>query len=136
VFDGAKAALFIGPRLLVIRRDARPGLRFSGMLDFPGGGREGTETPEETLLREVREEVGLRLDPDLLGWRRELPAAHIPDAVIWFFAVHLPAGSETGIVFGDEGQGWNLMTPAAFLAAEDAIPSLKARLRMYLAERG
>ena len=39
---------------------------------------------------------------------------------------------ERDIVFGDEGQGWRLMAPDAFLAAEDAVPALQQRLRDYL----
>lgn len=35
------------------------GIKHGGQLSFPGGGREGIETFEETALRESREEIGL-----------------------------------------------------------------------------
>lgn len=35
------------------------GIKHGGQLSFPGGGREGNETFEETALRESREEIGL-----------------------------------------------------------------------------
>ena len=58
-FNGAKAALFIGTDLLCILRDDLAHIPFPAHWDFPGGGREGTETPKETVIRETREEVGL-----------------------------------------------------------------------------
>lgn len=131
-FDGAKAALFIGPRLLVIRRDDRPDIAHPGALDFPGGGREGGETPEQTLAREMREEVGLEMDRAEMLWRRSFDGATRPGRV-WFFVLRMGAGAEAEIRFGNEGQGWGLMTPDAFLAAPDAIPALRARLRLWQA---
>tara|TARA_R110000868_G_scaffold259361_2_gene517172 strand:+ start:40369 stop:41007 length:639 start_codon:yes stop_codon:yes gene_type:complete len=35
------------------------GIKHGGQLSFPGGGKEGNETIEETALRESREEIGL-----------------------------------------------------------------------------
>ena len=55
--------------------------------------------------------------------------------VIWFFVLRLPVGSR--ITFGDEGQGWALMRPEAFLADREAVPSLQRRLALWLAhEKG
>jgi len=65
-FVGAKAALICGDRVLTYLRDDKPGLPWRGMWDLPGGGREGDETAEACLLREVEEEFGLRLLPDRL----------------------------------------------------------------------
>ena len=131
-FDGAKAALFIGPRLLVIRRDDRPDIAFPGTLDFPGGGRENAESPEATLAREMREEVGLEMSRAEMLWRREFDSA-AGSGRVWFFVLRMGAGAEADIRFGEEGQGWALMMPEAFLAAPDAIPALQARLRLWQA---
>ncbi|MGR3627339.1 MAG: NUDIX domain-containing protein [Limimaricola sp.] len=131
-FEGAKAALFIADRLLVIRRDDRPDIAFPGALDFPGGGREGCETPEQTLAREMHEEVGLRMGRAETLWRQPFDSATGPGRV-WFFVLRMAARAESEIRFGDEGQGWSLMTPEAFLAAPDAVPSLQARLRLWRA---
>ena len=128
-FHGAKLALFLGDRLLVIRRDDFPGLPWPGHLDFPGGGREGAESPEDCALRETFEEVGLRLGPgDLTGGRVHRGTGR----PTWFFVAHLPAEAEARIRFGDEGQGWHLMPPADYLAHPLRIPHLALLLAEVL----
>lgn len=44
-------------RVLLAQRP--PGKQLAGMWEFPGGKVEPDETPEETLIRELREEVGI-----------------------------------------------------------------------------
>ena len=131
-FFGAKVMIFIGAALLVIRRDEFPSIPDPNRLDFPGGGREGCETPEETVIRETREEVGLRLSPEALTYKA---CAMRPKGKVWFFAAHLPEGAEAGIVFGDEGQGWQVMPPEDYLTHPDRIARFADQLSAYLALR-
>ena len=131
-FSGAKLALFLGPDLLVIRRDDRPDIPWPGRWDLPGGGREGTESPEACVLRETHEEVGLRLDVADLVWRRSYDSDNRPHGLVWFFAAHLPRGASADIRFGDEGQGWTLMPPEAYCAHDLAIPRFAEQLQAYL----
>ena len=42
-------------------------------------------------------------------------------------------GIAVAIVFGDEGQGWLLMSPEAWLAHPRAVPHFKSRVRAGLA---
>ena len=135
-FHGAKALLFIGDRLLTLLRDDDPAIQFPNHWDFPGGGREPGETGFQTLAREMHEEVGLDAHAAERLWARRLPAMHQPDAFVWFYVLRLPEGAEADVVFGDEGQGWTLMTPEAFLSLPNAVPSLVARLRLWLDETG
>ncbi|MEL6607667.1 MAG: NUDIX hydrolase [Pseudomonadota bacterium] len=133
-FVGAKVALFIGARLLVVLRDDKPSINWPAYWDFPGGGREGDETPEETCLRETREEVGLALSPDDFVWKRE--CVFSPGRASYFFAAHLPEGAEQDIVFGDEGQRWELWSPADYMSHPRGIPHFKTRLAAYLTAAG
>lgn len=48
-------------RLVIYLRDKKPGIPFPNHWDFFGGHLETGETPEEGLLREVEEELGLAL---------------------------------------------------------------------------
>ena len=131
-FVGAKAALFCGDALLTLQRDAHPGLPWPGMWDLPGGGREGEETPEACLLRELHEEFGLRLPVSRLTWRAVLPSMLYPDRKSVFFAGTVTRAEVAAIRFGDEGQGWALMPTHAFLSHPNAIPDLQDRVRLAL----
>lgn len=133
-FDGAKAAVFIGDRLLVILRDDKPDIPFPACWDFPGGGREPGEAGFETLAREMQEEVGLDAHAAHCIWARRLPRQEGSAAFTWFYVLRFPEGTEWAICFGDEGQGWALMHPEDFLALPDAVPSLVSKLRLWLHE--
>jgi len=128
-FAGAKLALFLGEELLVILRDDNPDIPWPGHWDFPGGGREAGETPQDCALRETREEVGLMLTAEAL---RGAQAVQRPHGVVWFFAAHLPATAVQDVRFGGEGQKWRLMTPQAYFAHPRAIPAFAGYAQRYL----
>lgn len=130
-YSGAKLALFLGPDLLVIRRDNRPDIPYPDYWDLPGGGREGDETPQACALRETHEEVGLVLTPDALVWSRSYLR---PRGLVWFFAAHLPASASERIVFGSEGQGWKMMSPQTYATHAKAVPHLAEQLCYYTAQ--
>lgn len=132
-FAGAKLLLFIGDRILILRRDHSPGILWPGCLDFPGGGRDGTETPHACAAREALEEVGLIVTPD------QMRLAHLHwryPKCDWFFAVHLPGTAKAQVVFGDEGAGWSLMDPARAASDCQMIPHFGAILAGYLQRIG
>ncbi len=129
-FSGAKIALFLGSGLLVIRRDDKPGIPYPDHWDLPGGGREGDETPQACALRETREEVGLILSPDDLGWSSRYLRPQ--RGWVWFFAAHLPPERADEIEFGSEGQGWALMPPRDYCRHPLAVPHFASQLQSYL----
>lgn len=135
-FTGAKAALFCGASVLTYLRDETPGLRWPGVWDLPGGGREGEEGPEDCLLRELREEFGLRLHSDRLVWRRVFPSMVEAGRDSVFFGGWLSRGEVASVRFGDEGQGWELMPVAAFLGHSGAVPEMQRRAGIVWQEMG
>jgi 8-oxo-dGTP diphosphatase len=126
-FVGAKAALFCGASVLTCLRDEKPGLRWPGLWDLPGGGREGAESAEDCLLRELEEEFGLRLSPDRLAWRRVFPSMMDAARASVFFGGWLSREEVAAIRFGDEGQGWELMPVEGFLGHAGAVPEMQRR---------
>ena len=126
-FLGAKAALFCGHGILTCQRDDRPDLRWAGLWDLPGGGREGGESAEACLLRELDEEFGLRLASDRLIWRRVFPSIVDPARASVFFGGRLLPDEVASVRFGNEGQGWSLMPLVAFLGHDRAVPEMQRR---------
>jgi len=135
-FTGAKAALFCGASVLVYLRDEKPGLRWPGLWDLPGGGREGDEGPEDCLLRELGEEFGLGLEPDRLIWKRVFPSMVLQGRKSVFFGGRLTRAEVGRIAFGDEGQGWELMPVSAFLSHRQAVPEMQRRAGIVWGELG
>lgn len=130
-FSGAKLALFLGPDLLVIQRDDKPDIPYPGHWDFPGGGREGDETPQTCALRETEEEVGLVLTGGDIVWSNSYLR---PRGRVWFFTAHLPAQVQDDIRFGSEGQGWRLMAPEVYCNHPLSVPHFAEQLRHYMAQ--
>ncbi len=61
----ATAIIIQEGRLLMLKRKEEP---FLGMWDFPGGYMNQGEMPEETLRRELREELGVDCNLDFINW--------------------------------------------------------------------
>ena len=101
-FHGAKLAILRGAKIVTILRDNTPDIPWPSYWDLPGGGREGPETPEACVLRELQEELGLTLAAADLHWRME---AFTPEGQrIWFFVSEQPGFDPETVCFGDEGQ--------------------------------
>ena len=131
-FVGAKVALLCGDALLTYLRDDKLGLPWPATWDLPGGGREGDETAETCLLRELHEEFGLMLPPERLIWRRIWPCMMDASRASVFFAGRITPDEIAAIRFGDEGQYWQMMPVADYLNHPQAIPELQRRVAVAL----
>jgi len=68
-FLAVSAAILRDGKVLLVRRARKPAL---GVYTLPGGVVEAGETLEEALVREVREETGLAIEPVTLAGHREV----------------------------------------------------------------
>ena len=135
-FTGCKLALIHEADILTYLRDDKPGLTWANMWDLPGGGREGDETPQDCVLRELHEEFGLHLPPARLEWQRIFPSMMDETRPSHFFAGRITAMEISAIIFGDEGQHWQMMPIATLLTHPEAIPELQRRTRTALTDLG
>ncbi|TVL93941.1 (deoxy)nucleoside triphosphate pyrophosphohydrolase [Streptomyces sp. SAJ15] len=90
-------AVFDRGRLLAARRSAPPEL--AGRWELPGGKAEPGETPEETLVRELREELGIEVEP-LERLTGEWPLK--PGYVLHVWTARLSAGEPRPLQDHDE----------------------------------
>lgn len=84
--DGRMVGVAGGAAFLLCRRAAKL-RRHAGQWALPGGRLDPGEGPAEAALREVREELGLTLQPgDILGWLDDYPTRSgfvITPVVLW-----------------------------------------------------
>ena len=131
-FTGCKIALICGDKLLTILRDDKPTIPWPNMWELPGGGREGDETPFECAAREVFEELGIHLTEDNLLGSKVYPSMLFERKQSVFMVSQLSQEQFDSIVFGDEGQGYKLMSIDEFLGSDKVVPQLQERLKDYL----
>ena len=134
-FSGCKIALLCDDKLLTILRDDKASIPYPNMWELPGGGREGEETPFECVQREVFEELSLKLEEAAIVWAKEYKGMLDPDKTSIFMVGTITQEEFASIVFGDEGQAYQMMDVSQFLADEKVIPQLQNRLRDYLEVR-
>ena len=134
-FIGVKVALVHDDNVLMIQRDDKPGLAFANLWDFPGGGREGNETPEECAAREVLEELGIDVSDRPIIWHTKHPAMIDPELDAYFMVIEITRDDIAAIVFGDEGQGWKMMPIDKMMKSDEVVPFLSGRLGPWLEAR-
>ena len=133
-FTGSKIALICGDKVLTILRDDKASIPWPNMWELPGGGREGDENPFECAAREVYEELGIHLTEDCLLWAKIYSSMLFADKQSVFLVGKLTQEQFDSIVFGDEGQAYQLMKVEEFLSSSQVVPQLQDRVRDYLEE--
>jgi mutator protein MutT len=87
--DVSAALIFYNGKILITQRHATAHL--GGLWEFPGGKREGNETFEQCLVREIREELGIEISAG--GLFEEITHAYAEKTVhLKFFICELLSG--------------------------------------------
>ena len=134
-FSGCKIALLCDDRLLTILRDDISTIPWPNMWELPGGGREGEETPFECVQREVFEELGLKLEEADIVWAKDYQGMLNPDKTSIFMVGTITQEECASIVFGDEGQAYQMMDICQFVSDDKVISQMQDRLSDYLEVR-
>lgn len=133
-FTGCKIALICDGQILTILRDDKEDIPWPNMWELPGGGREGNETPFECVAREVYEELSIQLSKADVIWFRIYPSMLDGNKKSVFLVGRLTQEQFESIIFGDEGQGYKLVSFEEFLTSDRVVPQLQERVRDYMEE--
>mgnify|MGYP002742818616 FL=1 len=134
-FTGCKIALICDGQILTILRDDKEDIPWPNMWELPGGGREGNETPFECVAREVYEELNIQLSKDDVIWSRLYPSMLDENKKSVFLVGKLTQEQFESIIFGDEGQGYKLVSFEEFLTSDRVVPQLQERVRDYVEKK-
>jgi 8-oxo-dGTP pyrophosphatase MutT (NUDIX family) len=113
-----------GEDFLVIRRS--PLVKAPGMLCMPGGRVEPGESQPAALIREMREELSLLVEPRDLIWTNRSPWG----TQLWWWSVELPADA-VPIPNPLEVESFAWLRPEELLASPDLLPSATEFLRKF-----
>ena len=133
-FTGCKIALICDGQILTILRDDKEDIPWPNMWELPGGGREGNETPFECVAREVYEELSIQLSKADVIWFQIYPSMLDGNKKSVFLVGRLTQEQFQSIIFGDEGQGYKLVSFEEFLTSDRVVPQLQERVRDYMEE--
>ena len=131
-FTGCKIALICDGQILTILRDDKEDIPWPNMWELPGGGREGNETPFECVAREVYEELSIQLSKADVIWFQIYPSMLDGNKKSVFLVGRLTQEQFESIIFGDEGQGYKLVSFEEFLTSDRVVPQLQERVRDYM----
>ncbi len=95
-------------KLLLMLRDDKPTIPNPNCWSLIGGRNEPGEEPEETLFREIKEEININQLPARFLWKRDNP--YKAGDVQWLYHIELPDELLDQIQLGDEGQRLEFFT--------------------------
>ena len=74
----------------------------------------------------------MKIEETAIVWVKAYPGMLNPDKTSIFMAGTITQAEFASIVFGDEGQAYQMMDVSQFLADKKVVPQLQDRLRDYL----
>ena len=131
-FQGVKVALINNGKVLTILRDNLPNIPYPNTWDLAGGGRENEETSYETMRREVMEELNIDIPKSNVVWIKYYDSITKPGKKSVFMVANISDHQIENIRFGEEGQGYKMVSFREFLEDKSVIEQMKNRFSDYL----
>ena len=131
-FQGVKVALINNGKVLTILRDNLPNIPYPNTWDLAGGGRENEETSYETMRREVMEELNIDIPKSNVVWIKYYDSITKPGKRSVFMVANISDHQIENIRFGEEGQGYKMVSFREFLEDKNVIEQMKNRFSDYL----
>lgn len=131
--DGAKIVILSPDKILLFHRDNIPTIRSPDCWQLVGGGIEENETPEQGLIREVKEEVSY----DLKDFRLIAKTKGSQGENVWVYVVFVDKDEESRFFLGlGEGQeiGWFTIDEATKLKLTPGTRILLTEYRKLIEE--
>ncbi|HEY1683774.1 MAG TPA: NUDIX domain-containing protein [Tepidisphaeraceae bacterium] len=123
---GVVVAIERDGKFLCIRR-AKNLPRAPGKVCFPGGMIEPGESQEQAVIREMKEELGIDVEPIRQCWRHDLPNKHL---TLWGWIANWTTGQITPAIAEVEESFW--LTPDEICSHPDAIDTNPLFVRCLL----
>jgi ADP-ribose pyrophosphatase YjhB (NUDIX family) len=104
VFDSAVPVITKGEKVLLVKRAIEP---HHSTWNLPGGFVEYGEHPEETVVREIKEETGLKaVNPKLIEVFQSIDDPRAPGHLIFFYKVKVEGKTENTDNKENQGINW------------------------------
>lgn len=131
--DGAKIIILSPDKILLFHRDNIPTIRSPDSWQLVGGGIEEGETPEQGLIREVKEEVSY----DLKEFKLITKTKGSTGEDVWVYAAFIDKEEEPKFILGPgEGQeiGWFTIDEALAIKLTPGTRILLSKYRDLIEE--
>jgi 8-oxo-dGTP diphosphatase len=124
-----------GKKWLFMLRDDKPEIPDPNKWGIIGGGGEPGENPDTTLIREIKEEIGVSLQTDELCYLGTVDGEKAGSHTKHLYSVQLNTPQRDAVQKGSEGQRlkWlNAETIAEMLGQDVFVPDLPTVIRMHI----
>lgn len=112
-------------KILLQLRDNKPNILYPNHWGTFGGGVEKGETPKQTAVREIEEEIGVILSEADLEFFYEFED---PNGIVYVFKAEFPQG---GIINLREGKEARFFSKEEIMNLDNLVPAIKDKLKIY-----